>query len=552
MVSSALTIQRFSDSTWHSHFPRNAAWNFAKYISERTKKPSSPSRNQGSPKQCWKTKLMQNRNIIFTTILLVLALACFVPSPTARAVCQEGCLPNANTVLGDDALLNTTGGANTAIGFDALVSNTTGSNNTASGFVALVSNTTGGGNTATGVGALEFNTIGFQNTATGSAALGSNTTGSYNTASGDGALFSNNADNNTATGFQSLSSNTTGTQNTASGVGALYSNTAGSYNTAAGLGALYSNTTADNNTANGINALLSNTTGYQNTACGGNALLSNGIGINNTANGFDALYFNTTGNLNTANGVSALQNNTTGSSNTADGVNALLNNTTGSSNVALGFQAGLNLTTGSNNIDIGANVLGNAADANTIRIGKPGTQQKTFIAGIYGKTVNGAVGVFINSNGQLGTVQSSARYKQDIKPMDKASEAILALKPVTFRYKKEIDPDCTAQFGLVAEDVQKASPDLVVRDTDGNPETVRYDAVNAMLLNEFLKEHQKVQQLEVTIVQQREHFEATIAELKEELEAVAARSKSQNEEIQKVKAQVVVNGAGSRVVANKP
>ena len=193
-----------------------------------------------------------------------------------------------------------------------------------------------------------------------------------------------------------------------------------------------------------------------------------------------SLHSNSTGNNNTATGLSAIASNTTGHDNTAEGYWALVNNTTGSSNIALGANAGLNLTTGSNNIDIGANVLGNAADANTIRIGKPGTQQRTFIAGIYGKTVNGGVGVFINSNGQFGTVQSSARYKQDIKPMDKASEAIFALKPVTFRYKKEIDSEATPQFGLVAEDVEKVNPDLVVRDTNGKPDTVRYDTVNAM------------------------------------------------------------------------
>ena len=324
---------------------------------------------------------------------------------------------------------------------------------------------------------------------------------------------------------QSLHSNSTGTYNTATGLSALRQNTEGSSNTANGINTLYSNTTGYDNTAMGANALLLNTTGFYNTATGASALYSDTTGFDNTATGVNALLFNTTGNNNTATGLSAIASNRTGHDNTTEGYWALSNNTTGSSNIALGANAGLNLTTGSNNIDIGANVLGNAADANTIRIGKPGTQQKTFIAGIYGKTVNGGVGVFINSNGQLGTVQSSARYKQDIKPMDKASEAIFALKPVTFRYKKEIDPEGTPQFGLVAEDVEKVNPDLVVRDTIGKPDTVRYDTVNAMLLNEFLKEHRKVQQLEDAVAQQRNDFETRIAELKKEMENVVAVSK---------------------------
>ena len=235
----------------------------------------------------------------------------------------------------------------------------------------------------------------------------------------------------------------------------------------------------------------------------------------------------------------ALQSNTNGNSNTADGINALFNNRTGSLNVALGDRAGLNLTTGSNNIVIGAGVLGAAGDANTIRIGKSGTQQRTFVAGIYGKTANGWVGVFINSNGQLGTVQSSARYKQDIKPMDKASEAILALKPVTFCYKNEIDPEATPQFGLVAEDVEKVNPDLVVRDDQGKPFTVRYEAVNAMLLNEFLKEHCKVQELE-----------ATVAEQKKEMQVLIRRVEDQAAEIQKIGTKVDLNKAGSRTIAS--
>src|SRR4029453_5269848 len=172
---------------------------------------------------------------------------------------------------------------------------------------------------------------------------------------------------------------------------------------------------------------------------------------------------------NTASGVQALQNNTTGSRNTADGVHALFNNTTGSFNIGFGFNAGVNLTTGDRNIDIGA--FGVAGEAGTIRIGVQGTQTRAFVAGISGSPITGT-SVVVNINGRLGTVASSQRFKDDIKPMDKASEAILALKPVTFHYKEEVDPEGMPQFGLVAEQVEKVNPDLIARDADGKPYTV--------------------------------------------------------------------------------
>jgi len=356
---------------------------------------------------------------------------------------------------------------NTALGDSALVNDTTGSDNIAIGVDALILNTTGNKNTATGFGALEFNTTGNDNTATGLQALQHNTTGN----------------DNTATGFEALFSNTTGTENTANGVDALHSNTTG-----------------NDNTATGFQALDSNTTGTQ-----------------NMANGVQALFFNTTGGSNTASGVQALVSNTTGNNDIADGVGALYSNTTGSNNIAVGYFAGSNLTTGSNNIDIGA--LGSAGEANTIRIGKPGTQRKTFIAGIRGATVPNGVGVIVGTTGQLGTVVSSARFKEAIKPMDKASEAILALKPVTFRYKKELDPDKIPQFGLIAEEVEKVNPELVARDEEGKIMSVRYEAVNAMLLNEFLKEHRKVQELETSAARQQKQIEA----LTEGLQKVSAR-----------------------------
>ena len=318
---------------------------------------------------------------------------------------------------------------------------------------------------------------------------------------------------NTAEGTGALFSLTTGSDNTAIGFDALDLNTMGAANTAIGFGTLTFNTTGHNNTATGFEA-LEYTTGNDNTATGYQALLTNQTGNNNTADGVNALFSNTTGNNNTASGFSALVTNTSGHDNTAEGFQALANNKTGSNNIALGSNAGANLTTGSNDIDIGAPAV--AAEANTIRIGKSGTQNKTFIAGISGKIVAGGVGVIIGSSGQLGTVLSSARFKEAIKPMDKASEAILALKPVTFRYKAELDPDRIPQFGLVAEDVEKIDPDLVVRGEDGKVMTVRYEAVNMMLLNEFLKAHCKVEEQEAAIA----HLKASMAQQQVQIEAL--------------------------------
>src|SRR5262249_18264448 len=284
---------------------------------------------------------------------------------------------------------------------------------------------------------------------------------------------------------------------TATGSIALASNTTGVRNTANGFATLNSNTTGERNTATGRAALVNNTTGNNNTADGHDALFNNLTGLRNEAGGSFAMFSNTTGNHNTATGYFALFSNTTADSNTADGYDALVNNTTGADNIALGNFAGSNLTTGDNNIDIGN--LGVAGEANTIRIGTVGTQTTAYMAGIYSTMVANGLVVKIDSNGQLGTVGSSARFQTEIKPMDNASEAILALKPVTFRYKKEFDPENTPQFGLVAEDVAKVNPHLVVHTADGKVYTVRYDAVNVMLLNEFLKEHQKVQKLEAAL-----------------------------------------------------
>jgi hypothetical protein len=297
-------------------------------------------------------------------------------------------------------------------------------------------------------------------------------------------------------GAGALSNNTTGFGNTATGEDVLSSNTIGSVNTATGVSALRNNTTGTQNTATGVDALENNRTGPNNTANGFKALQSNTEGMENTASGVQALYSNTLGFQNTAIGAHALSFNVHGHNNTAIGFEALLNNT-GSLNIAVGNGAGRNLTTSINNIDIGN--AGVAGESSTIRIGRQGTQTRTLIAGINGAAMPGGTGVVIDANGRLGVKPSSKRFKDEIKPMDKASEAILALKPVTFRYKHELDPEGVPQFGLVAEDVAKVNPDLVVKDAEGKIYTVRYEAVNAMLLNEFLKEHATVQDLKKEI-----------------------------------------------------
>jgi Chaperone of endosialidase len=374
-----------------------------------------------------------------------------------------------------------------------------------------------GENTAEGQDALFFLTQGIANTAIGFEALFHNTTGSENTATGHLALLNN-----------------TGNDNTANGTAALQFNTTGIGNTASGAGAMQINDTGDKNTANGVNALQFNTSGSFNTANGAGALLGND-----------------TGDKNTADGANALQNNTTGNSNTANGFGALYSNTSGSGNIALGLGAGLHLTTGDNNIDIGNQ--GFPGEGNTIRVGTVGTHKATFIAGIIGAPVAGPT-VHVNGSGQLGIgPPSSKRFKDTIKPMGEASEAILRLKPVTFRYKKELDPDGVPQFGLVAEEVEKVNPDLVTRDDQGKVYTVRYEAVNAMLLNEFLKQHRKVEKQEATITQLKSSAakqEAIAAQQQEEIKALTASLKEQDSKIEKVSAQVEVDKAAPQTVLN--
>ncbi len=319
----------------------------------------------------------------------------------------------------------------------------------------------------------------------------------------------------------------------------LENNTTGSLNTGSGATALASNTTGNNNTASGAGALFHNKTASNNTAMGLNALYTNSTGINNMANGASALSQNTTGSYNTASGQNSLLNNTAGRNNTANGQNSMRSNTTGSFNIALGENAGYNLTMGSNNIEIGNR--GIAGESNTIRVGNVGTQTATFIAGISGITVPAGVGVIVDTSGHLGTVVSSQRFKDAIQPMDKASEGILSLKPVTFRYKHNLDPQGIPQFGLVAEQVAKVNPDLVARDDQGKPYTVRYEAVNAMLLNEFLKEHRTVEELkttvakqEATIAQQEKASQITAAQQEGEIHSLIVKLNAQESQIRKV------------------
>jgi hypothetical protein len=329
---------------------------------------------------------------------------------------------------------------------------------------------------------------------------------------------------NTAEGDRALLGLTSGSYNTAVGFLSLETNSEGNFNTAIGAGALLFNSTASENTAIGAGALLSNATpflngGNGNTTDGAFTLFENSSGSLNTAVGDRALFSNTTANFNTAIGSSALSSNTTGAANTAIGTNALANSATGNGNIALGSSAGSNVTTASN----------------VICIGSPGSNQfnnACFIGNVFGVSVGSGVQVYINSAGRVGAPTSSRRFKEDIKPMERASEALFALNPVIFRYKKEIDPARTPQFGLVAEEVEKVNPDLVVRDNEGMTYSVRYDQINAMLLNEFLKDHRSVR------------------ELKNEINALKSELKEQKSLIQKVSAQLEASKPAPQVVNN--
>jgi hypothetical protein len=334
---------------------------------------------------------------------------------------------------------------NTAMGTDALLNLSGGSDNTAAGTFALAVNETGNDNSAFGFNALTSNVTGYNNTAIGRDALGGNFSGYWNTASGRFALaFNNNGAYNTATGGAALHSNEDGIENTASGVNALYSNTHGNSNTAEGVNSLESNTTGSNNTASGFEALHANTLGHDNTAMG-----------------FKALHTNT-----------------------------------GSNNIGVGSSAGVNVTTGSNNIHMGS--LGAVGDSGHIRIGTQGTQTATYIAGISGTHVTGAA-VYVTSTGQLGVLASSERYKTAVTSIGSSTEKLRQLRPVSFRLKT--DPKGDVQYGLIAEEVAKVYPELVIRNEAGQAEGVRYEELTPMLLNEVQQQAVQLSDMQREIVE---------------------------------------------------
>jgi hypothetical protein len=349
-----------------------------------------------------------------------------------------------------------------------------------------------GFNTADGDHALFNITTGVANTAVGWYSLFSNTDGTFNTAVGAGTLVLNVGDQTTGEGVE----------NTAVGTAGLLLNSTGARNTAVGSTALENNDTGSDNTAVGRQALLSNIGGSGNTANGHQALLNNIDGNSNTAFGRVALTNHTTGSFNTAIGNQALQAETSGDRNTAVGSVALGANTTGSNNTAVGRHAG-DAITGNGNVCIGESVAGEADVDN-----------RTYIRNVNTDAVNGGGTDFVTvdlTTGRVGHLASSRRYKEDIKPMDKASEALYRLKPVSYRYKEDIDESQSLDYGLVAEDVAQVDPNLAIRDGNGQIESVRYMAVNAMLLNEFLKEHQTVQELKTTVAQQKKQIDALTA-----------------------------------------
>ena len=463
-----------------------------------------------------------------TQLVLSLIFLCLVAvAPTLQAVVPppDGGYPDFNTAEGQNALFSlTTGSANTAVGWFSLWGNAEGSFNT-----------------GTGAGALLFNTADL-NTATGTAALLSNTMGHANVANGALALFSNTTgEANTAIGTETLRSNTEGSANTAIGDAALFNNTASDDNTAVGTAALFFNI-GSHNTAIGRAALFANGIGENNTATGWEALVSNIGGNSNTADGWGALGSNTEGNNNTAVGLNALGANTSGSDNTAVGLQALANNSSGDDNTSIGRSAGGSVT-GSGNVCIGQGVDGNAGVDDTTWIRNVNTLTQNFSAG-----VNDYVTVRL-SDGRLGhtAVVSSRRYKEDIKPLAAASEALYALKPVSFRLKKEYDETQRPGFGLIAEEVEKVDPVLVYHNNKGQAESVRYELVNAMLLNEFLKEHRRGEEQDCKIQEQ----DTVIAELRSEIRNLAATVDKQVSQLQKVSSWIEASEAKPQFAQNE-
>lgn len=428
---------------------------------------------------------------------LAIALACFALSPPLQAQCPSGCGAGGNTGLGINAL----GSVNPAVGIN---------------------------NTAVGLNALGANTDGFYNVAIGSAALANNTTGDFNMAIGAGALEQNNGNFNLAIGFRVLFMNTSGVHLTGIGAAAMRNNTTASFNTAIGADALRENTTTESNVALGDGAL---------TAFNGTTAFDGA----NTALGSIALNALTSGEENVAAGRRAGEALTSGSNNVIVGWRAGDALTTGDRNTFIGDQAGRNETTVDNVLCIQS--LGDGTNFTA--------SNRTFIGNIRGVACGNGDGipVLIDGDGQLGTAPSSRRFKEDIKPMAQMSKALLALKPVTFHYKNQDTKKAenTPQFGLIAEEVAKVNSDLVTRDSDGKIYSVRYDAVNAMLLNEFLKEHKKVEEQQASIAD----LKSTVALQKKETQVLTAQLKEQAAQIQKVSAQLEASKPAPKVVANK-
>ena len=428
----------------------------------------------------------------------------------------------ANTGVGRSSLANVTSGArNAAVGAYTLDHVTTGQENSAFGNRALEQLVAGSYNaafgsralfshlgdyaTAVGDSALAYNTTGNDNTAVGASALFLNTTGGQNSAVGRNALYANTtASYNTALGANALRFNTTGEANSAVGRGALYSNSTGNYNTGMGYRSLNANTVGHWNTAIGGYALDRNTSAEYGTAVGYQSLAKNTTGALNTALGATALYQNSDGEKNTGLGVNALYYNVSGGQNTATGADALIDLNGGSGNVALGANAGAGLATGSDNVYVAATAW-DADESGTIRVGNSNDHARTFIAGVRGVTtgVADAIPVMIDQDGQLGTTSSSARVKHDIRSIGDGADAVLSLRPVTFRYNAQPD---ARHFGLIAEEVAPVLPELVVMGADGRPETVAYHELPALLL---------------ALLQRQE---ARIAELESELATIRARA----------------------------
>jgi hypothetical protein len=416
-----------------------------------------------------------------------------------------------NTAMGLDALLllnapncsANTACENIAAGVGALYANSTGSYNEAYGFQSLNNNLSGSYNAAYGYRALHKNKSGNSNTAVGTTALYANQAGISNTATGAGALYSNLGSYNTAAGFNALYNNSLGSQNSAFGLGALGQGQAGSYNTAVGSEALAQNNGGNYNTATGMQALLENVTGTDNTASGNQALVSNKSGDANAAFGSDAL-----------------QANVSGGANVAFGQSALLKNITGYANIAIGELAGSN-TTGSNNIDIGSE--GAAGENGIVRIGTPGTHTTVYIAGIESTKITGNA-VYVTSNGKLGVLASAERYKFKIEPMGTNTEKLQQLRPVTFHLKT--DPNGMVQYGLIAEQVDKVYPELVIRDEAGAIQGVRYDELAPMLLNEVQQQKSQLREMQQQVAELKklnDSMQVAMAKFLEKDERLAMR-----------------------------